>query len=464
MRAINPASIIDKSKLGKFHYVLAFWLFIVILFDGYDVVIYGAAIPSLIGEWGLSDVTAGAIGSYGVIGTVIGAVVLSIFADKIGKKNAIIISVVMFSLFTFLSGFAAGPIFFAICRVIAGIGLGGAMPVVVAIMTEFSPKKSKTFMVALVFTGYSTGAVLGALTGRELIPTLGWEWIFWLGGLPMLLLPFIIRAVPESIDYLLRKGKTAEALVALKRVNPSFSLAKGEVLALEVPKQSDQKKVQAKPSIKSLFIENRAISTTMFWLACFCSFILIYSMNTWLPRLLMESGFDLKSSLAFMAFMQFGAIIGTLTFGKVVDRLGFKKVLVPLYFAGGIALVLIGLTKNVVAIYALLLVVGAAVFSVQVLALSYVSNYYSSEVRTTAVGTTMGFGRMGGIVAPTLLGILLTMKLSPQFNFAAIGIVAVLGGVAMLFIQERYADYSSHVEKEVVNTKGDKIIAKSVPE
>lgn len=455
---------IDHAKMGKFHKLLAFWLFVIILFDGYDVVIYGAAIPSLIGEWGLSDVTAGAIGSYGVLGTVIGAVALSMIADKIGKKNALIISVVLFSLFTFLSGFAAGPIFFAICRVIAGIGLGGAMPIVVAIMTEFSPKKSKTFMVAVVFTGYSAGAVLGALTGRELIPTVGWEWIFWLGGIPMLFLPFIIRAVPESVDYLMLKGKTTEAIKVLKRVTPTFSLSAGDQLTVASTGQTDQGKTEEKVSVKTLFAEKRSISTIMFWLACFCSFVLIYSMNTWLPRLLMESGFDLKSSLGFMAFMQFGAIIGTLTFGKVIDRLGFKKVLVPLYFSGGIALTIIGLTQNVVAIYALLLVVGAAVFSVQVLALSYVSHYYSSAVRTTAVGTTMGFGRMGGIVAPTMIGILLTLQLAPQFNFIAIGVVAVLGGVAMLFIQEKYADYKSVNEKEIVETTEAKILVESVTE
>ena len=157
MKSINPMNVIDESRIHSMHIWLIFWLFIVIAFDGYDVVIYGAAVPSLIKEWGISDVTAGAIGSYTVIGTAIGAIFFGLLADKIGRKNIILLTTILFSLFTFLSGFANDPVMFTIFRVIAGIGLGGVMPNVIAIATEFSPKRVRTAIVSFIFADIQLG-------------------------------------------------------------------------------------------------------------------------------------------------------------------------------------------------------------------------------------------------------------------------------------------------------------------
>ena len=101
-------------------------------------------------------------------------------ADKVGRKKVIILCMALFSFFTFLAGFSTSPGIFTVCRIIAGLGLGGVMPNVIALMTEFSPKKKRTALVAFVFAGYSTGAIVAALTSRVILPKLGWEPTFWL--------------------------------------------------------------------------------------------------------------------------------------------------------------------------------------------------------------------------------------------------------------------------------------------
>jgi len=175
-------------------------------------------------------------------------------------------------------------------------------------------------------------------------------------------------------------------------------------------------------------------------------------MNTWLPRLMMEVGYDLSSSLAFTAVMQIGAIVGTVVFGPIVDRLGFKKVLVPLFFCGAIALSLIGFANSTFIAFALISVIGAASVGVQNMANAFVSQYYPTNMRSTAVGSTMAFGRLGGIVAPTFVGILLSLNLQPQYNFAAIASAAVLGGLAVLFIQEQHSVYyKEKKQSEIIN-------------
>lgn len=439
MKRINPMNVIDSSKINSFHVLFIFWLFMVIAFDGYDVVIYGAVVPSLIEEWGISGVTAGAIGSYTVIGTAVGAIVFGMLADKMGRKKIILLTTFLFSFFTMISGFANDPVLFTIFRVIAGVGLGGVMPNVISIATEFSPKRIRTAIVSFIFCGYSVGAMLAALTGRAAIPTMGWEPVFWLAGIPLLFIPFLIKCVPESVVFLLEKGKKEEARKVLEKIDSQLVTVK------EIEFVKPEVKAAGSPVVK-LFEEKRARSTIMFWISCFSAFVLIYSMNTWLPTLMMEAGYNLSSSLALTAAMQMGAIVGTIIFGPLVDKLGFKKVLVPLFFSGALALTLIGFTKSMFLVFALISVVGAASVGLQNLSNAFVSQYYPSTMRSTALGSTMAFGRVGGIVAPTFVGILITLNLMPQFNFAAIGSAAVLGGLAMALIQEKHGVYSKEVK------------------
>ncbi|KQU17990.1 MFS transporter [Bacillus sp. Leaf13] len=440
MKLINPMKVIDGSRIHSFHIWLVFWLFLVILFDGYDVVIYGSVVPSLIKEWGISDVTAGAIGSYSAMGTAAGAIVFGLLADKLGRKKIILLTIFLFSIFTLLSGFANGPTMFIIFRVIAGIGLGGVMPNVIALTTEFAPKHIRSALVSFVFCGYSVGAIAAALTSRSLLPTAGWEPVFWLAGIPLLFFPFLIKIIPESVNFLIQTGKVEEAKKVLAKIDPTINVKE------EIELKKPDERAPGSPVVK-LFEQKRALSTVMFWISCFSAFILIYSMSTWLPRLMMQAGYDLKSSLTFIAVMQIGAIVGTIVFGRLVDKLGFKKVLVPLFFCGAIALSLIGFTNSPFIAYALISVIGAASVGVQNMSNAFVSQYYPTEMRSTAIGSTMAFGRMGGIVAPTFVGILLTMNLQPQYNFAAIASAAVLGGFAMLFVQEKHGNYNKEVDQ-----------------
>ncbi|NNU82822.1 MFS transporter [Geobacillus sp. BMUD] len=435
MKQIHPFNVIDNSSIRPFHIWLMIWLFLVIMLDGYDVVIYGASVPLLIREWGISDVTAGAIGSYTVIGTAIGAVLFGMLADRMGRKKIILLTTFLFGFFTFLAGFAPNPILFTISRIIAGIGLGGVMPNVIALATEIFPKRVRTAIVASIFCGYSVGAIAAALTSRALLPTVGWEPIYWIGGIPVLLLPFLMKGVPESVGFLLEKGREEEARKVLALIDPHIR----HDGAIELVKP--ERKTQASLPIVKLFTEKRAFSTVMFWLSCFSAFVLIYSMNTWLPRLMMEVGYDLSSSLVFTAVMQIGAIIGTVVFGPLVNKWGFKKVLVPLFFCGAVALSLIGFANSMMIAFVLIAIIGAASVGVQNIANAFVSQYYPEAMRSTALGSTMAFGRIGGIVAPTFVGFLLSLNLSPQYNFAAIASAAVLGGIAVLCVQEKYAVY-----------------------
>ncbi|SFJ76693.1 MFS transporter, AAHS family, benzoate transport protein [Halobacillus dabanensis] len=451
MKAIHAGKIIDNSRFSSFHFSIIFWCFFIILMDGYDVVIYGSVVPSLIEEWNISSVTAGAIGSYTAAGTAVGAVFFGLLADKLGRKNVILLCTVLFSLFTALSAFSAGPTIFTVFRVIAGLGLGGVMPNVIALSTEYAPKKIRAAMVSFIFCGYSIGAIAAALFSKSILPSLGWQPVFWIAGLPLLLIPFIARSLPESASFLLAKGKEEKLRETLQRIDPEIRM--DDRTSFEKPEPARK----GLPLVK-LFEKKRAISTIMFWISCFSCFVLIYAMNTWLPQLMIDAGYSLSSSLVFVAMMNVGAIVGTVVFGRLADKWGFKKVMVPLYIVGAIALASIGLTQKLILAYLLIGMIGAASVGVQNISNAFVSQYYPPSMRSTGIGAAMAFGRVGGIFAPTFVGVLLTLNMSPQVNFTVIAMAAVLGGVSILFVQEKHAYYNRESESHKGDTERKEVV------
>ena len=442
---MNIISFFEQSKLKPFHILLVFWLFMILMFEGYDVVIYGATIPFLKESWGISDMVAGSIGSYTTIGTAIGAVLFGLYSDRFGRKRIIILTTLLFSIFTMLSGFAPNAIMFTVCRIIAGFGFGGVMPNIASLISEYAPLKYRAAIISFIFCGYSVGAMGASFIGQALLPEFGWRPVYWIGAIPLLFTPFLLKAIPESLDYLL-KNKQHDRIV--KVVN-KIQLSTNATLDFTY-----QKREQAQKSpVSALFTKKFAVTTTMFWLACFCTFILMYSLNTWLPTLMLQAGYNLSSSLMFVAVLQIGSIVGTLVLSNFIQKIGFKKVLIPLYFVGALSLAFIGFSTNLYVAYFLIFLIGAATVGLQNMSNAFVAAYYPVETRSAALGSTMAFGRLGSILAPTYVAVLLTMNLQPQFNFIAIGIAAVFGMITLLFVNDKHADYQTVRKSEVEDTK-----------
>lgn len=432
---MNPVSFFEQSKLKSFHILLVFWLFIIMMFEGYDVVIYGATIPFLKESWGISNMAAGSIGSYTTIGTAIGAVLFGLYSNRFGRKRIILLTTLMFSIFTALSGFAPNAIVFTICRVIAGFGFGGVMPNIASLISEYAPLKYRAAIISFIFCGYSVGAMGASFMGQALLADFGWRPVYWIGVIPLIFIPFILKSVPESLDYLLVNKQHDRISKIVAKIQPN---------AIATLDFTYQKKAQAEKSpVRALFKKPYALPTMMFWLSCFCTFILMYSLNTWLPTLMLQAGYNLSSSLMFVAVLQLGSIVGTLVLGNLIQKIGFKNVLIPLYFVGAVSLTLIGFSTNLYLAYFFIFLIGAASVGLQNMSNAFVASYYPVKVRSAALGSTMAFGRLGSIVAPTYVAVLLTMNLQPQFNFMAIGIAAIFGMIAMSFIKDKHADYQT---------------------
>ncbi|MEH7416093.1 MFS transporter [Neobacillus drentensis] len=432
MAAINTAEIIAKSKFSRFHLGLLLWSFFIISFDGYDLVVYGTVVPTLIEKWHLTPVEAGAIGTYGLFGMMFGAIIFGTLADRIGRKSVISITLILFSLFTFLCGFANSPTVFSTLRFFAGLGLGGIMPNVIALLTDYAPKTMRSMVVSIVLCGYSVGGILAPLLGILLMPNFGWQSIFWFAGLPLLLLPFIHKQLPETASYLIRKGKKEKLFSTLARLNPELKFNQNDEFVEIKSKESSL-------PVIDLFKNKRGLSTLMFWAAFFSCLLMVYGLNTWLPKLMIEAGYGLNSSLAFLIALQGGAIIGTLIIGRLCDKYGAKKMLVPMYASGAIALTILGFGGNSFLIYLLVAIAGAATIGAQNIVQAYVSQYYPPYVRSTALGMASGIGRIGGMLGPLLGGFLLSISLPIHMNFIAFAIPGLIAALALALVPAKNA-------------------------
>ncbi|MEH6386480.1 MAG: aromatic acid/H+ symport family MFS transporter [Pseudomonas profundi] len=425
MRKIDVHDVIDNARFNRFHWMLLFWCALIIVFDGYDLVIYGVVLPVLMEEWGLTPLQAGALGSYALFGMMFGALIFGTLADRIGRKKAIAICVVLFSGFTVLNGFARNPTEFGIARFIAGLGIGGVMPNVVALMNEYAPKKIRSTLVAIMFSGYSVGGMLSAGLGMVLIPQFGWSSVFFVAGIPLLLLPLVLLMLPESAGFMLRNGRDEEARAILKRVNPEYDLAVGEL------QMGSEIKTAGAPVVQ-LFTEGRMLRTLALWVAFFCCLLMVYALSSWLPKLMASAGYSLGSSLSFLLVLNIGAIIGAVGGGIMGDRLNLPRVLAGFFVAAAASLTLLGFNSPMPVLYGLIAIAGATTIGSQILLYACAAQFYDMNIRSTGLGWASGIGRNGAIVGPLLGGALMGIALPLQYNFMAFALPGAVAAIAMM--------------------------------
>ena len=426
---MNVNAVVDQAKFKSFHLKLVLWCLFIVLFDGYDLAINGVVLPLLMQEWGMSAVQAGMLASTALAGMMFGAMGFGMLADKIGRKKVILICVSLFSLFTFLGGFATNPTEFGILRFIAGLGIGGVLPNLVALTSEYAPQRVRSTLVTTMFSGYAMGGILAALCGTWFTADYGWQIMFYIAGIPLLFVPLFWKFLPESLIFLVKANKQDQARNFLQKVEPAAQVSVNTKLVLASTDQSGS------TSVKELFSENRAVGTFLFWLAFFMCLLMLYALGSWLPKLMMAAGYSLGSSLMFLLALNVGAVIGTISGGVLADRFDFKRVLIGMLVVGVLSLVGLGFNSPQPVIYLLVSLAGASSIGSSILLYSYVAQYYPVAVRSTGIGWASAVGRTGAIVGPIVIGMLLGMELPHKWNFIAVAIPGIIGALAIFFIR-----------------------------
>ncbi|MDO5289788.1 MAG: MFS transporter [Pseudomonadota bacterium] len=431
MTTRNILALAADSQFGRLHGVVLFWCFLILVLDGYDLAVAGAALPAIMEDMGVTAATAGFMASSALFGMMFGAMGLGAVADKIGRRWTLSLCVFFFSVFTAAAGMTDDPYTFSLMRFLAGVGIGGAIPNAAAQMTEYAPMRMRAFMVTLMCCGYAVGSMLAAILGKQFIAAYGWEIVFLAAGAPVVLIPFIMLYLPESPTFLLKKQDQATLRSIARRLRPDMTI--DDSTQFELPATP----VSSTAGMAALFRDGRGLGTVMLWVAYITGLFMLYALSSWLVKLMSLAGYSLGSALNFLLAYNIGAIVGAIGGGWLADRFSMKWVSVSMCAAAMVSLVALG--YGVQPLFLVVAVVGASTLGMQILLYAYAAQYYPPELRSVGMGFASGMGRIGAIAAPIIIGVLVSLELPLRQNFMVIALAAVITGVAVALVNQKPA-------------------------
>lgn len=420
------------------------WL--IVVFDGYDLIVYGTVLPQLLEEpgWHLSKAGAGLLGSLAFAGMLVGAVLAGTLADRLGRRRTIIACTAWFSVFTALCATAPNPEVFGSLRFLAGLGLGGLVPSANALAAEFVGRRNRSVVSTLMMSGVPIGGTLAAVIGIGVLPRFGWEAMFLIALVAVaVVVPVCLRWLPESPVWLRAHGRPDEA----QAVELRFGI-RGLVEHDSVPAPV------AKQPLRSLLRAPYAGPTVLFSLATVATLFAWYGLATWLPQLMRESGFDLGSSLTFLLALSLGAVIGSLVTAWGGTRIGPVRSAVLAAGAAAVGLAILISHPGSAVAYAALVLAGVGTHGTQCLIIAAVANHYPAHLRGSALGFTLGFGRIGAVLAPQVGGGLLAAGLGVDANFLAFALAAAVAGGLLLAFPRRHHEPVLTTTSAVLETEG----------
>jgi MFS transporter, AAHS family, benzoate transport protein len=419
--------------------MIMFLSVVTLLFEGYDINIYGAVVPYLLkrADWHLTPQFTGLIGSAAVIGMLVGSLVAGPLTDLVGRRRVYLTTVVCFSVGSALSAVASSPELLLASRIVVGLGLGGFIPVSLAMVLEYSPAARRTFATAMASAGIGVGGGLAALATIWIAPATGYQGLFWLGVAPLVLIvPFALFRVPESVSLLLSLGKTEHARAQIRRYR----------LPIELPEPAASNGAWVNPSssgpgsarrllvaLRSLFAPGQGGATVVFWIANILSLLLIFGAITWLPALMIKAGYGINNALVFLAVFQVGALAASILGSLMADRHEPKTVVLASFGCAVVGLVALAAKPPAALVYLLVILMGAGATGAQNLLLAYIASFYPARSRGSGLGLAVALGRLGGIAGPLIGGVLLAGGATAEQNFLVFAAAPLIAFAVLAF-------------------------------
>ncbi len=417
---------LDNRRRGTTIWVLTLAT-IGLMFDGYDIVVYGTVLPLFLKDatqiGPVSPQLGGVLGSYALIGVLVGALAAGAVGDLVGRRKLMIGSVAWFAVGMAITASVTSTGAFGLMRLLTGAGVGALLATTAAMVAEYAPPAKKNLANAIVYGGVPLGSLLAALLAILLLPTIGWRGLFWIGALPLVtLVPLGLWRLPESVTWLAARGRTEQA----GRVSAQTGVP--------VPQTSTPDTPPERIGFAGLLTGVYLVPTIVMGFMSATGLLLVYSLNTWLPRLMESAGFSTAGSLSFLLLLNGGAVLGALFGSHVADRFGARRVVAACFLIGAGAMVLLTTTGILPVLLLIVAVVGLGTSGTQTLIYGLVANYYRTTVRGAGVAWCAGFGRLGGVAGPAVGGLLVGAGLALDTIFYVLAAVALLGMLLTLAV------------------------------
>ncbi|WP_444318524.1 MFS transporter [Megasphaera sp.] len=437
---------LEALPLGRFHYKLLLVTGLGWLFDSMDTGLIAFILPVLAKEWGLAPGQMGLIGSIGLIGMALGAVVSGTIADRIGRKKVFTITVLLYSIASAFCALSWNYQSLLVFRFLVGFGLGGELPVAATLVSEYAPYRVRGRFIVLFESFCGLGGIAASCIAYLFITLYGWRMAFLIGALPALYVCLIRMHMPESVRYLLAHGRVGEArqiVVSLER-------------QLHVPvapfvSEKETVPVVAKASFRELWKKPFALRTIMLWLVWFGINFSYYGIFMWLPSLVFQQGFTVVKTFEYVLIMTLAQLPGYYCAAWLVDKIGRKYTLSAFLLFSGVASYFFGHASTAAALMMWGSVMSFFNLGAWGVLYTYTPEQYPTAIRALGSGWAAGFGRFGGMAAPMMVGALLARSFgfASVFYMFALVFAAVAVIVMSLGVESKQKDLESISERLV---------------
>jgi benzoate transport len=428
---VDVDKVIEQSRIGPLHSFIVAIGFLIMLFDGYDLVAMAMIVPVISAEWGLQPSDFSLALSAALFGVLFGSGGAGIMGDWIGRRWTIVTMLLIAGVSMCMTPFVSSMNELIAVRFITGIGAGGCIPVTLAYTLEFMPRHVRNLLTVFMYSGAAMGTVIGGFLGPTLLGMGGWAYVFYFGGfLPITVVAIVLLVLPESLRFLVNKHCKPEVAGALlQRINLDFHHAPGNDYGL--------KEVMHKGSpIRELFGGRQTAITLMLWLVFFGSQFLLFFVGLWMPTLLIAEGISLETALYVLALYNLGGVVGGTAFGATGDRLTPMPVLVVAFSLAAVLVVAFGYsTHSTPLLIGVAILAGGTVAGSALMLGAVATGLYPTRARSTGIGWALGIGRFGSITAPLIGGAMLAsgMGIKGMYSFAAVPAILCAGGMLVLW-------------------------------
>ena len=434
VESVDVRRLINQGALSGGQIRLIVLCFIVVALDGMDIAIMGFIAPSLKASWNVTNHQLGVVISAALIGLALGAMIAGPLADRFGRRLMIIFSVLFFGLWTLVTAFSHSIEQMILFRFLTGLGLGAAMPNVSTLVAEYAPERRRSFIITVVFCGFTFGAASGGFAASWLLPRYEWHSVLLLGGiLPLLVLPVLIRQLPESVRFLISRGAPAERIrTILERMIPGSTNPHSQFQSSEADATQPDKN-----AIATVISPRYRTGSLMLWGAYFTALFLFYTLGSWLPMLIKDNGFDVVQAAIITALFQAGGTCGSLFSGWLMDRIESHRALSMIYGAGALFTVGMGFSlAHPVLLGGCAMMIGFCIGGANTGMNALSASFYPTEARATGSSWMHGVGRIGAILSALVGAEMLALGWGFATIFAVLAIPALLT-VAMITAKGR---------------------------
>lgn len=418
---LDVRELINRNPLSRFQKLIIFLGFCVIALDGFDIAIMGFIAPTLKLEWGVSNHQLGLVISAALIGLALGAIFSGPLADWLGRKKIIINSVFFFGFWTIATAFSHNVEQMMFFRFMTGLGLGAAMPNIGTLVSEYAPERQRSFIITVIFCGFTFGAAAGGFSASWLIPQFGWHSLMALGGiLPLLFAPLLIWLLPESVRFLVIKQATAARIRAI--LNRLYPGQISDNVTFILPAQP-----AAGNAMRIVLSRQYGFGSLMLWLVYFMGLFLVYILGSWLPTLVKAVGMTVSQAAIMTAIYQAGGTLGSLFAGWLMDRINPHRALGIIYAVGGLFTMAMGYAAGSFALLCMLAFISGACLNGANTGMNALSaRYYPTQARATGSSWMHGVGRIGAILSAFAGAEMMALNLPFESVFLILGIPAAL--------------------------------------